>query len=55
VTVTLLGAVRSIVIVRMCWPLFDAASKATARMAFGPSKAGVDHVAWYGAVLSVPN
>ena len=52
---TLVGAVRSIVIVRMCWPVLFAASTATARIAFGPSNAGLAQVASYGAVLSVPN
>ena len=52
---TPVGAVRSIVIVRTCWPVLFAASTATARIAFGPSNTGVDQVAENGALLSVPN
>ena len=52
---TPLGAVRSIVIVRTSSPLLLAMSYATARIAFGPSNAGVDQRAEYGEALSVPN
>ena len=53
--VTLLGAVRSIVIVRTCEPVLPASSLATARIAFGPSSAGVVQLPLYGAVASVAN
>ena len=47
------GAVRSIEIVLTSAPVFPAWSVATARIAFGPSKAGVVHEPLYGAVGSV--
>ena len=40
---------------RMSSPVLVAASTATARIDFRPSKAGVDQVAAYGALESVPN
>ena len=46
---------RSIVIVRTSCPVLFAKSTATARIAFGPSNAGVDQVAEYGTVVSAPN